>query len=113
MKRIPRRIFTAEFKREAIKLVTEQGLTLAEAGRKLDIATKSLRLARSKRKACITTVLPPVSRLDRWSLNTSRCSTIVSDVMRKLATKYPLISLTSFTPAGNNLRHNSNDLPVH
>jgi transposase len=43
MKRIPRRIFTEEFKREAIKLVTEQGLTMAEAGRKLDIATKSLR----------------------------------------------------------------------
>ena len=27
MKRIPRRIFTAEFKLEAIKLVTEQGLS--------------------------------------------------------------------------------------
>jgi hypothetical protein len=37
MKRIPRRIFTAEFKCEAIKLVTEQGLTLAEASRKLDV----------------------------------------------------------------------------
>jgi transposase-like protein len=43
MKRIPRRIFTAEFKREAIQLVTKQGLTMAEASRKLDIATKSLR----------------------------------------------------------------------
>jgi len=43
MKRIPRRIFTAEFKREAIKLVTEQGLTLAEAGKRLDVATESLR----------------------------------------------------------------------
>ena len=43
MERIPRRIFTEEFKREAIKLVTEQGLTMAEAGKKLDIATKSLR----------------------------------------------------------------------
>ena len=43
MKHIPRRIFTAEFKREAIKLVTEQGLTLAEVSRKLDVATKSLR----------------------------------------------------------------------
>lgn len=43
MKRIPRRIFTEEFKREAIKLVLEQGLTLAEASRKLDVATKSLR----------------------------------------------------------------------
>ena len=43
MKRIPRRIFTAEFKLEAIKLVTEHGLTHAEAARKLDVATKSLR----------------------------------------------------------------------
>jgi transposase len=43
MKRIPRRVFTGEFKREAIKLVTEQGLTFTEAGKKLDIATKSLR----------------------------------------------------------------------
>ena len=43
MKRIPRRIYTSEFKRQAIKLVTEQGLTLAEVSRKLDVATKSLR----------------------------------------------------------------------
>ena len=31
MKRIPRRIFREEFKREAIKLVNDQGLTIAEA----------------------------------------------------------------------------------
>jgi transposase len=43
MKRIPRRIFTAEFKREAVQLITQHGLTLAEASRKLDIAPKSLR----------------------------------------------------------------------
>jgi transposase-like protein len=43
MKRIPRRIFTAEFNLEAIKLVTEHFLTQAEAARKLDIAIKSLR----------------------------------------------------------------------
>jgi hypothetical protein len=42
MKRIPRRIFVAgpgpqeEFKREAIKLVNEQGLTNSEACKKLD-----------------------------------------------------------------------------
>ena len=42
MKRIPRRIFVAglgpqeEFKREAIKLVNEQGLTISEACKKLD-----------------------------------------------------------------------------
>ncbi|MDX8399700.1 MAG: transposase [Gallionellaceae bacterium] len=43
MKRIPRRIFTEEFKLEAIKLITQQGLTIAEVGRKLDVATKSIR----------------------------------------------------------------------
>lgn len=43
MKCIPRRFFTAEFKREAIKLVTEHGLTLAVASRTFDVATKSLR----------------------------------------------------------------------
>ena len=43
MKRIPRRIFQEEFKREAIKLVNDQGLTIAEASKKLDIASKSLR----------------------------------------------------------------------
>jgi transposase-like protein len=42
MKRIPRRIFTAELKRESVKLVTEQGLTFTEASKKLDIATNYL-----------------------------------------------------------------------
>jgi transposase len=43
MKRIPRRIFTAEFKLEGIKLVSVHGLTHAEAARKLDIDPKSLK----------------------------------------------------------------------
>jgi transposase len=42
MERIPRRVFTAEFKMEAVKLVTEQGLSMAEAARRLDIASTSL-----------------------------------------------------------------------
>ena len=44
MKRIPRRLFTEEFKREAIKLVTEQHFNAARAGRQLDIDPKSIRL---------------------------------------------------------------------
>ena len=43
MKRIPRRLFTEEFKKEAIKLVTEQSLNVAQAGRQLDIDPKSIR----------------------------------------------------------------------
>ena len=43
MKRIPRRTFTEEFKREAIKLVTEQGLKLSELSKRLEVTTKSLK----------------------------------------------------------------------
>ena len=43
MKHIPRRIFTVEFKNEAIKLVTQQGLTMAEASKRLDVDSKSIR----------------------------------------------------------------------
>ena len=43
MKRIPRRLFTEEFKREAIKLVTEQHLNPSVAGRLLDVDPKSIR----------------------------------------------------------------------
>ena len=39
----PASYFSKEFKLEAIKLITQQGLTIAEAGRKLDVAPKSLR----------------------------------------------------------------------
>ena len=43
MKQIPRRIFTVEFKNEAIKLVTQQGLTMAWASKRLDVDSKSIR----------------------------------------------------------------------
>lgn len=43
MKRIPRRIFTEELKKEAVRLFQEQDLTVAEVSRNLDTAPKSLR----------------------------------------------------------------------
>ena len=42
MKRIPRRLFIEEFKREAIKLVTEQHLNGADVSRQLDVDPKSI-----------------------------------------------------------------------
>lgn len=63
MKRIPRRIFTAEFKLEAIKLVTEHGLTHAEAARKLDIATKSLREWKEQHERGELKASPGISKL--------------------------------------------------
>ncbi len=44
MKRIPRRIYTEEFKKEAVRLYKEQGLTLAEVGRNLETSPKSLKV---------------------------------------------------------------------
>ena len=43
MKGIPRRLITEAFKREVIKLVTEQHLNVAAAGRRLDVDPKSIR----------------------------------------------------------------------
>ena len=43
MKHMPRRIFTEEFKKEAVRLFKQQDLTLAEVSRNLDIAPKSLK----------------------------------------------------------------------
>jgi transposase len=40
----PRRTYTPEFKREALKLVTEQGYSVAEAARSLGIHENLLRL---------------------------------------------------------------------
>ena len=42
MKRMPRRIFTEEFKKEAVRFFKQQDLTLAEVSRNLDIAPKSV-----------------------------------------------------------------------
>ena len=40
MEKLKRRAFTAEFKIEAVKLVTESGLSYAEVGRRLDVLPK-------------------------------------------------------------------------
>lgn len=43
MERIPRQFFTNEFKDEAVKLVLDGGLSLAEAGRRLSISPQTLK----------------------------------------------------------------------
>ena len=42
MERIPRGKFTREFKEEAVKMVTEGGLTIPEVGRRLSIPKSTL-----------------------------------------------------------------------
>lgn len=42
MKATTRQKFTTEFREPAVKLITEQGLKISEAARRLDISDKSL-----------------------------------------------------------------------
>ena len=51
MKGIPRQKYTKEFKEEAIRLVTEQGLSIAEAARRLSMAEQNLSRWMSNAKA--------------------------------------------------------------
>jgi transposase len=51
MKGLPRQNYTKEFKEEAVKLVTEQGLSISEAARRLSIPNQSLSKWLSKAKA--------------------------------------------------------------
>jgi diguanylate cyclase (GGDEF)-like protein/PAS domain S-box-containing protein len=44
MERVPTRLFTIDFKIEAVKLITEQDLSYTEAGRRLDVPPESIRL---------------------------------------------------------------------
>jgi transposase len=50
VERIPRQFYTAEFKEEAVKLVTEGKLGIAEASRRLSLSEQTLRnwIARQK-----------------------------------------------------------------
>ena len=55
MKQIPSKQYTDEFKREAVRLVLEQGLSASEVGRRLDVPNQSIsnwvRLARGPTSA--------------------------------------------------------------
>ena len=43
MERIPRAIYTKELREEAVKLVTEGGMSIPEVGRRLSVAASTLR----------------------------------------------------------------------
>lgn len=42
MERLPRGVYTKEFREEAVKIITEGGITLPEAGRRLSLAPSTL-----------------------------------------------------------------------
>ena len=63
---IPRQHYTEEFKQEAVKLVSESGLSIAEAGRRLNIPAMTLKNWIYRRKSSKSGVSSgrPVSDLE-------------------------------------------------
>ncbi len=43
MERIPKAIYTRELREEAVKLVTEEGLRIPDVGRRLSVASSTIR----------------------------------------------------------------------
>ncbi len=66
MEKIPRQYYTEEFKAEAVKLVNESGLTIPDAGRRLNVPAMTLKnwVYRSRKPKPVTTVNRPVSDLE-------------------------------------------------
>jgi transposase len=42
MEKLPRRVYTAEFRQQVVEMMTRDGLGIAEAARRLDISPKTL-----------------------------------------------------------------------
>lgn len=65
MEKIPRRVFTEEFKEEAVKMIIDGGLSIPEAGRRLSVAKSTLaRWVMQARKGSLVAKRSPVSEND-------------------------------------------------
>lgn len=42
MEKLPRQVYTSEFRRQAAEMVTREGMTIAEASRRLSLSPKTL-----------------------------------------------------------------------
>ena len=75
MERVPKGVFTKEFKETAVKMVTEGGLSMPEVGRRLSIPKSTLaHWVKIQRKACFQ--IPARNRNmlpgNRWNLPASK-----------------------------------------
>jgi transposase len=65
LEKIPRRVFTEEFKEEAVKMIIDGGLSIPEAGRRLSVAKSTLaRWVMHARKGSLVVKRSPVSEND-------------------------------------------------
>lgn len=86
-----RRTFTAEFKREAVELIRQQGLSVAEAARRLDVRETLLRRWRKElgaTKASGTSMANPPTALEaevRQLREEVRRLTMEREILKKAA----------------------------
>jgi len=79
MERIPRAIYTKELREEAVKLVTEGGLSIPEVGRRLSIASSTVRYwVKAKREGKLEGV-------GKWQKPLSEMEMELARVKRELA----------------------------
>jgi transposase len=65
LEKIPRRVFTEEFKEEAVKMIIDGGLSIPEASRRLSVAKSTLaRWVMQARKGSLAVKRAPVSEKD-------------------------------------------------
>jgi len=99
MERIPRAIYTRELREEAVKLVTEAGLSIPEVGRRLSLGKSTIEywvrqarkstLSDNPRKRVVTTEEMEVSRLKRENAELR----MERDILKKAAAYFAKESL--------------------
>jgi len=94
LERIPRQFFTNEFKEEAVKLVVESGLTLADAGRRLSLSPQTLKNWITKHKSgklnlpgsrCVSELEAEISKLRKELAEARLEKEIIKKAMAYLA----------------------------
>ena len=68
-----RRMLTAEFKREAVELIRKQGLSVAEAARRLDVRETLLRRWRKELEATKAAGTSAVASRQPWKRKCVNC----------------------------------------
>jgi transposase len=101
MEKIPKSVFTMEFKEEAVKVVTEGGLSIPEVGRRLSIPKSTLahwvKMAKEgklsdagKKQKAVTTEQMELARLKREVVELK----MERDILKKAAAYFAKESLS-------------------
>ncbi|OPY60302.1 MAG: Transposase [Syntrophorhabdaceae bacterium PtaU1.Bin034] len=81
MEKIPRGVFTKEFKEEAVKMVIDGGLSIPEAGRRLSLPKSTLaRWVKQARKGCLPAVNTKRSPITEGEMEVARLKREIAEL---------------------------------